>query len=231
MRPLPLYLKGPVPFRFRSDTHVRICSKTRRGHRARRTQGPAAHRQLQEVAVRARRGRWRVARQDHPGPVPEPGQEGTGAILRSPARRVLTRSSSGARGVEGVRRGAVGREPGGAQHCRRAAAPGVAAAAEPRARRHGNDSAHARAPVGTATRAERARRRRPGLPSPAVVVVQPRLPADRSRGLAHTGLPARADHPSRSGARDSRVERPAPAAGGRPSMLRLLPPGAARTSR
>ena len=115
-----------------------------------------------------------------------------------------------------------------AQHRHGAAAPGAAAAAQPGAGRHRDDPAHARAAAGAEARRARARRRRPGFSPPAVVVVQPRLPADRASGLAHAGLPAGTDHRARSGARDSRLERPAPAAGGRWPLLCLLPSGAAR---
>ena len=115
-----------------------------------------------------------------------------------------------------------------AQRRRGTSAPGAAPAAEPGARRHGDDPAHARVAAGVEARADRARRRRLGYASPAVVVVQPRLPADRSRGLAHASLSAGADHRARGGARDSRVERSAPAAGGRRAMLCLLPPRPAR---
>ena len=135
---------------------------------------------------------------------------------------------AGARRGEGVCGGAVGRQPGATQHRRRASAPGTAAAAEPGAGRHRHDPAHARAAAGIETRADRARRRRLGFASPAVVVVQSGLPADRSRGLAHARLSAGADHRARGGARDSRVERPAPAARGRRAVLRLLPSRAAR---
>ena len=208
--------------------HVRICSETRSDNRARRAQGPAPRQELQKIVVRAGRGGWRVSGQAHSGSLPGTGRQGKSAILRGPARRVLARSGAGARRGQRVCGGAVGLQSVATQHRCGASAPGVAPEAEPGAGRHRHDPAHARAAAGNETRADRARRRRLGSASPAVVVVQPRLPADRASGLAHARVSAGADHRARGGARDSRLERPAPAAGGRRAMLRVLPPGATR---
>jgi hypothetical protein len=97
-----------------------------------------------------------------------------------------------------------------------------------------------RAPGGTATilrmrerllelktPTDRARRRRPGLPAPAVVVVQPRLPADRSSRLAHARLPAGTDHRCTKRCTRFAAGTTSRAAGGRRPVLCVLPSRAA----
>ena len=113
---------------------------------------------------------------------------------------------------------------------RRAAAPGVAAPAQPHAGRH-------RARIVRLRRA--LLQRLPRQPELAAARGRPAAPAVSSwfnpgflqMRRVDWNSPAQAageDHPPRGGARDRRLGRPAPPPAARPALLRLLPPAAAR---
>ena len=133
-----------------------------------------------------------------------------------------------ARDIESVRRRAFGRQFGATEHSRRAAAPGAAPAAEPRARRHRRDPAHARTASGIETRPDAS-----SMPSTGIFAICCRrgsIPAS-CKSFESTGT-----LPLTCWSRSSRTRRCTRFAGGttfaagcrQTVVALLLPPGTAR---
>ena len=164
--------------------------------------------------------------------LPRPRRRRPAVVLRGAGPRLRPGPRKAVAGDRELARAAERRRRQRPAFCVRAAAAGTDPPAQPRARRHQRAGVDARRSAFADEGQQGSGGARPRRRASAVVLVQQGISRAAQDRLVDAGEYSGTDHPLRGGARNPRLERPAPPhRSDRPALLRLLPPAACRTSR